>query len=145
MGLIALTAIRDELFGCSICDLSCLHGLQLIVSDIDAYSGNLEQATLLGETLMAESNSEERKKVEDRLASMTSQFQQLQETSQRRIGRLKQALEDASKYEKQCEKFNAWLSVAEGQLKTMPPFSMLTQPLKTQLEKVEVWLPYLIS
>jgi len=87
---------------------------------------------------MAESNSEESKKVEDRIAALTSQFAQLQEVSQRRMARLKQALADSTKYERQCEKFEEWLKEAEKQMKDMPPFSMLSQPLKTQLELVEV-------
>ncbi len=87
---------------------------------------------------MAESNPEEKKKVEDRLASLTSQFKQLQETSQRRMSRLEQALQDTSTYESECDKFDAWLTEAEGQLKNMPPFAMLSQPLKTQKEEIEV-------
>lgn len=87
---------------------------------------------------MAESNSDEKKKVEGRLSALTSEFQQLQDTSQRRMARLKQALQDATDYERLCDKFEAWLSGAEGQMKSMAPFSMLSQPLKTQLEKVEV-------
>ena len=87
---------------------------------------------------MAESNSEESKKVEDRINALTSQFKQLQDVSQRRMARLKQAVVDSTKFEGQCEKLEEWLKEAESQMKDMPPFSMLSQPLSTQLELVEV-------
>lgn len=111
---------------------------QHILSDIESYSSTLEQATTLGQSLMAESNAEEKEKIEARLASLASCFKQLQDASQRRMAHLEVTLKAASGYEEKCDKFEAWLSSAEGEMESVSPFAIASQPLKTQLVQVEV-------
>ena len=87
---------------------------------------------------MAESNVEERQKIEDRLAALTSSFKQLRDISQGRMTHLDDALREATEYEKQCDKFEAWLTIAEQGMQDMSPYAIASQPLNTKLEKVEV-------
>ena len=87
---------------------------------------------------MEESNMEEKEKIKARLASLTSRFEQLQDASQSRLTHLEVALKTATSFEDQCNKFEIWLCLAEEKMEVMPPFAMVSQPLKTQLEQVEV-------
>lgn len=87
---------------------------------------------------MAESDQDEKLKIESKLASMTEHFSSLRENSQKRISRLEGALRMATDYEDQSDRFDKWLHGAEGRRGTLSPFAIASQPLKTQLEKLQV-------
>ncbi len=125
-------------------DLYPFPTMQPILSDIVAYSGTLEQATSIGQSLMAESEDQEKSKIEARLSSMAKHFSRLRENSQKRMSRVEEALKMATKYEEQSGGFDKWLRGAEGRKSGMGPFTIASQPLKTQLEKLKVRTPTLV-
>ena len=112
--------------------------MQPILSDIEAYSGTLEQATTVGHSLMAESQEEERSKIEAKLSSMADHFARLRENSQKRMSRLEGALKMATQYENQSDQFDKWMRGAEKRKSGVSAFTIASQPLKTQLERIKV-------
>lgn len=87
---------------------------------------------------MAESNDQEKSKIEARLSSMTEHFGRLRENSQKRMSRLEEALKMATRYEGLSDQFDKWLRSADGKKSGMGSFTIASQPLKTQLEKIKV-------
>lgn len=87
---------------------------------------------------MAESNEEEKLKIESKLSSMVEHFSKLRENSQKRMSRLEAALKMATRYEDQSDEFDKWLQGVEAQKASMQPFAIASQPLKAQLEKLQV-------
>lgn len=96
----------------------------------------------MGQTLISESDSEERQKVEARLESLESEFSQLQQTAQARMSRMEDALNRATTYEDGCCGFEKWLVAAEEQLSKMEPLSVASQPLKRQLEQAKEFVQH---
>ena len=115
-----------------------LCSVQPILSDIEAYSGTLEQATTIGRSLMAESQDEEKGKIEAKLSSMAEHFGRLRENSQKRMSRLEGALKMATQYENQSDQFDKWMHGAEKKKSGMSAFTIASQPLKAQLERIKV-------
>ena len=110
---------------------------QPILSDISAYSSTIDQAKAMGRALIAESDSEEKQKIESKLQTLESEFSKLQEAAQSRMTRLKDALGRATSYETSCGTFETWLHEAEEKLSKMDPLSVASQPLKRQLEEAK--------
>lgn len=111
---------------------------QPILSDIETYSSTLDQATSIGHSLMAESDDDEKLKIESKLSSMAEHFGKLRENSQKRMSRLEKALEMATRYENLSNQFDKWLRGAEGQKASLDPFTIASQPLKAQLQRLQV-------
>ena len=111
--------------------------MQPILSDISAYSSTVDKAKAMGQTLISESDAEEKQKIEARLETLESEFAKLQETALGRMSRLEDALKRATLYEDNCTTFDKWLQDAEAKLTKMEPFSVASQPLKRQLELSE--------
>ena len=89
----------------------------------------------MGQTLISESDPEEKQKIEARLETLESEFANLQTAAQTRMSRLENALKRATVYEDGCSSFDKWLQEAEEQLSKMEPLSVASQPLKRQLEQ----------
>ena len=87
---------------------------------------------------MAESNEEERLKMSSKLVSLEQHFARLRESSQKRMSRLEEALKLASSYEDRSDQFDKWLCEAEGRKVGMGPLTISSQPLKTQLDIMQV-------
>ena len=115
-----------------------LHPLQPILSDIEAYCSTLDQATSIGQALMAESNDTEKHKIEAKLSALGEHFERLRENSKKRMTRLEEALKMAGKYEDQSDQFDKWLGSAESQKENLGHFTIASQPLKTQLGILQV-------
>ena len=111
--------------------------MQPILSDISAYSGTVDQAKAMGQTLISESDAEEKQKIEARLEALESEFAKLQAAAQGRMSRLEDALKRATLYEDSCSSFDKWLQDTEATLSKMEPFSVASQPLKRQLEQAQ--------
>ena len=69
---------------------------------------------------------------------MAEHFMKLRENSQKRMSRLEAALKMATRYEDQSGGFDKWLRGAEAQKASMAAFAIASQPLKAQLEKLQV-------
>jgi hypothetical protein len=108
------------------------------LNDIETYSSTLDQATNIGQALIAESNEEEKLKIESKLSSMAEHFNKLKENSRKRMSRLEAALKMATGYENQSDEFDKWLRGAEARKASMQPFAIASQPLKAQMEKLQV-------
>lgn len=113
--------------------------MQPIESDITAYASSLEQAKIIGSSVLDESDPEEAEKVQGRLFTLAEQFSQLQEMSQSRLSAMEDALKKAAPYEMQCDEFDKWLMDAEARLAAWEPDSIASQPLRRQLETIKVW------
>ena len=87
---------------------------------------------------MAESNEEEKEKIQSKLASLESHFGKLRENSQKIISRLEEALKMALGYEGGCDQFEKWLQEVEQRKASMSPFTIASQPLKTQMQHLQV-------
>lgn len=91
----------------------------------------------MGQTLISESDTEEKQKIEARLEVLESEFAKLQAAAQRRMSHLEDALKRATLYEDSCGSFDKWLQDAEAKLSKMETFSVASQPLKRQLEQAQ--------
>ena len=111
--------------------------MQPMLSDISAYSSTVDQAKAMGQTLISESDTEEKQKIEARLEALESEFAKLQTAAQGRMSRLEDALKRATVYEGSCGDFDKWLLDVEAKLSKMEPFSVASQPLKRQLEQAQ--------
>ena len=69
---------------------------------------------------------------------MTQHFEKLRENSQKRMSRLEDALKKATRYEDQSDQFDKWLRDAEGQKVALGSYPIISQPLRAQLEKMQV-------
>lgn len=87
---------------------------------------------------MAESNEDEKEKIESKLSSLREHFDRLKENSTKRMSRLEDSLRMATKYEDQSGKFDKWLSSAEDRKAALGPYTIASQPLKTQLDMLQV-------
>ena len=87
---------------------------------------------------MAESGADEKQKIQSQLSSLATHFDQLKETSSKRMSRLEEALKMATDYEDQCNQFDKWLRDIEGRKGEIETFPMASQPLKAQLERLQV-------
>ena len=108
------------------------------MNDIEAYGSTVEQARTIGGALIEESDPEEKQKIQTRLEALVQHFSQLKSTTQTRMADLEDALQKATAYENQSNEFDKWLKSVEGKLSSWEPFSIASQPLKTQLEAIEV-------
>ena len=91
----------------------------------------------MGQTLISESDAEEKKKVEARLEALDSNFSNLQAVAKARMARLDDALKRATSYEESCGGFDKWLQEAEEQLSKLEPLSVASQPIARQLEQAK--------
>ena len=87
---------------------------------------------------MADSDEDERGKIESKLSSLSEHFERLRENSRKRMSRLEGALKMATSYEERSDQFDKWLSSAEERKAALGPFSIASQPLKTQLDILKV-------
>ena len=94
----------------------------------------------MGQTLISESDAEEKQKIETRLEALESEFAKLQAAAQGRMSRLEDALKRATLYEDNCGSFDEWLQDTETKLSKTEPFSVASQPLKRQLEEAQEFM-----
>lgn len=99
----------------------------------------------MGQTLISESDAEEKQKIEARLETLEAEFSKLQTAAQGRMSRLEDALKRATVYEDSCSGFDKWLQEAEVQLSKMEPLSVTSQALKRQLEQAKEFLQQIDS
>ena len=92
----------------------------------------------MGNALIGESDPEERQKIQARIKALTSQFAALDASAQTRMNSLEGALQKATVYEDQSNQFDKWLHGVEVKLSSWEPFSIASQPLKRQLEAIQV-------
>ena len=92
----------------------------------------------MGNALIGESDPEERQKIQARIEALTSQFAALDASAQTRMNSLEGALQKATVYEDQSNQFDKWLHGVEAKLSSWEPFSIASQPLKRQLEAIQV-------
>ena len=112
--------------------------VQPIGSDITAYASSLEQAQLVGDSLISESDPEESQKIEGRLSALAEQFSRLEAASQSRLEAMGDAIGKAGRYEGRCDGFDGWLKAAEERLAAWEPDPVVSQPLTRQLEAIKV-------
>ena len=98
----------------------------------------MEQAKTIGGAVIGESDPDEQKKIQAKLEILTKQFLEMENAAQTRLSSLEDALQKATVYENNSDQFEKWVKDMEGKLSSWEPFSIASQPLKRQVEAVQV-------